>query len=299
MTSYQAPFKILGSGSNIVISNDVEETLLKNEIKGIEIIDENANSCLVKVGGGENWHNFVMWAVFHDLGGLENLAFIPGTVGAAPIQNIGAYGVEQDSSFHSATVVDMESGVTKTFFKKDCRFGYRESIFKHIAKDQYFIADVTYLLKKNHIPNTTYKDIQKYLEIHNISNPSVKEIASAVIDIRSKKLPDPKVIGNAGSFFKNPIVSLSKASQLKEVYPELPIYPIDQTQVKIPAAWLIEQCGFKGIVHGNTGTFDKQALVIVNHGNATGEEILNFALEIQNKVYETFEIELDPEVNIW
>ena len=299
LTAYSHPFKVLGGGSNIIMSDDIDQPILKNEIKGIEIIDEDHEYCMVKVGGGENWHYFVLWAVHHNLGGIENLALIPGTVGAAPIQNIGAYGVEQDQLFHSCNVVDLESGTTKVFYKSDCKFGYRDSIFKNQAKDQYFIADVTYVLRKNSEVNTDYRDVQQFLQENNIKAPGVQDICNAVTEIRTRKLPDPKVVGNAGSFFKNPIISLAQFNELKKKYPDIVSYPIDETQIKLPAAWLIDQCGFKGVVRGNTGTYKNQALVIVNHGNATGKEILDFAVEIETAVAEKFDIDLEIEVNIW
>lgn len=299
LTAYSGPFMVMGGGSNVILVDDIKDIILKNEIKGIEVIDEDANLCMVKVGGGENWHQFVMWSVFHNLGGFENLALIPGTVGAAPIQNIGAYGVEQDQYFHSANVVDLESGLVKTFYKSDCKFGYRDSVFKNLAKDQYFVTDVTYVLNKNHTPVTSYKDITDYFKIHNISDPSISDVASAIVAIRTNKLPDPKIIGNAGSFFKNPVITISQYNILKGQNPNIVHYPIDEHHVKLPAAWLIDQCGYKGITKGNTGTYKNQALVLVNHGEATGREILEFAAEIQSAVSEKFDIDLEPEVNIW
>jgi UDP-N-acetylmuramate dehydrogenase len=299
LTAFTGPYKVLGGGSNIILSSNVKDTILKNEIKGIEIIDEDHQQCMVKVGAGENWHFFVLWAVYHNLGGIENLALIPGTVGAAPIQNIGAYGVEQDELFHSCNVIDLESGTLKTFYKSDCKFGYRESVFKHQAKGQYIITDVTYILKKDSKVNTDYKDVSQYLDQHNIDVPTVKDVADAVTQIRTRKLPDPNIIGNAGSFFKNPIISKAKYQDIQTRFPDIPNYPIDEAFVKVPAAWCIDQCGFKGVTAGNTGTYKNQALVIVNRGNATGEEILDFAVSIQSAVSENFDIDLDIEVNVW
>ena len=299
MTAFSGPFKVLGGGSNVIYASAIQDTIFKNEIKGIEIIDEDEFGVMVKVGGGENWHNFVMWAAHHGLCGLENLALIPGTVGAAPIQNIGAYGVEQDQYFVNCTVVDLQSGVVKSFYKSDCKFAYRDSVFKRHAKDQYMITDVTYFLKKDQKPNTTYKDIQDKMVELDVSDPSAFDVAQMVIAIRSNKLPDPKVIGNAGSFFKNPIISIHKAHRLKESYPNVPLYPIDDDHMKVAAAWLIDQCGYKGVIKGQTGTYKNQALVIINQGEATAQEILDFALEIQQTVDDRFGIELTPEVNIW
>lgn len=292
-------YKVLGGGSNILFTTDIEACVLKNEISGRVIVDEDSEMALVEVGAGEDWHEFVMWTVENGLGGLENLAFIPGTVGAAPIQNIGAYGVEQMNFFHSLKAIDLISKMNYSFYKKDCNFGYRDSIFKNEAKDRYIITHVRYLLYKKHIPNVAYADLKSLIEQRGISEPTIRDVADCVIDIRKAKLPDPKIIGNAGSFFKNPAVDLDHILELKKQYPEIPVYPVDEEKAKVAAAWLIDNAGYKGVRRGNTGTHDRQALVIINTGNATGLEILNFSDEIRSAVYGKFGIVLEREVNIW
>ncbi len=294
-----SPLKIIGGGSNILITKDQDAYILKNEIKGIEVIDEDIDKVLIKVGAGENWHQLVMWAISHDLGGIENLALIPGCVGAAPMQNIGAYGIEQESVFHSLSAINLEAGTTRVFFKEDCKFGYRESIFKNEVKGKYFITHVNYILSKSHELNTKYGAINQKLEDLGITNPSIEDIANAVIEIRQSKLPDPKVIPNTGSFFKNPIVAISILEAIKVEYPEIVSYPVDDEKVKIPAAWLIQHAGYKGIRVGDAGTHKSHALVLVNYGNATGGEMLSFAKTIQEEVESKFGVRLIPEVNIW
>lgn len=293
------PLKIIGGGSNILITKDQDAYILKNEIKGIEIIDEDNDKVLIKVGAGENWHQLVMWSISHNLGGIENLALIPGCVGAAPMQNIGAYGIEQESVFHSLSAIDLKEGTTRTFYKNDCKFGYRESIFKKECKGKYIITHVNYILSKDHKLNTTYGAINNKLEELKITKPTISDVASAVISIRESKLPDPKVIPNTGSFFKNPVVAISILESLKLEYPEIVSYSIDDNSVKIPAAWLIQHAGFKGQRVGDAGTHKSHALVLVNYGNATGDEMLSFANKIQKGVAAKFGINLEPEVNIW
>lgn len=294
-----SPLKILGGGSNILLTKDQDAYILKNEIKGIEIIDEDADEVLVKVGAGENWHNLVMWSISQDLGGIENLALIPGCVGAAPMQNIGAYGVEQESVFHSLNAINLQEGTSKLFFREDCKFGYRESIFKNVLKDKYIITHVNYLFSKNHILNTKYGAINQKLGEKGIDKPSISDVAHAVIEIRQSKLPDPKVIPNTGSFFKNPIIKKEKLEQIKETNPSVVYYPIDDIYVKVPAAWLIEKAGYKGKQIGDAGTHKNHALVLVNYGSATGDEMLSFAKMIQDGVDALFGVKLEPEVNIW
>ncbi len=294
-----SPLKIIGGGSNVLITQDQDAYILKNEIKGIEIIDEDNDKVLIKVGAGENWHQLVMWSISHNLGGIENLALIPGCVGAAPMQNIGAYGIEQESVFHSLSAIDLSEGTTRSFFKEDCKFGYRESIFKNECKGKYIITHVNYILSKNHKLNTSYGAINNKLEELEIANPSISDVANAVISIRQSKLPDPKIIPNTGSFFKNPIVSISTLKTLELKYPEIVSYPIDDEAAKIPAAWLIQHAGFKGKRVGDAGTHKNHALVLVNYGNASGEDMLSFAKQIQDGVAEKFGISLEPEVNIW
>ncbi|HMS98574.1 MAG TPA: UDP-N-acetylmuramate dehydrogenase [Saprospiraceae bacterium] len=290
----KANFMILGGGSNVLFSGDFDGDVLLNRIKGIEVVDEDDNALLVSLGSGEIWHNFVMWSVGHGLWGVENLALIPGTVGAAPMQNIGAYGVEQDKTFHSLEAIDLEEGTRRVFYKEECGFGYRDSYFKKEGKQKYFITKVSYLLSKQPDPVLGYADVAKRLEGKKITP---KAIAGEIIDIRSQKLPDPDKIGNAGSFFKNPVVEKNIADKLKVDYPTLPSYPAGN-HVKIAAGWLIEQCGFKGEVKGNTGTYVNQALVLVNHGQASGNEIYQYAASISEAVKEKFGIDLEMEVNI-
>lgn len=289
-------FITLGGGSNILFTKDYEGSVLKNEIKGIEIIDEDEDQLLVRVGAGENWHQFVQWCVSHQLWGLENLSLIPGNVGAAPIQNIGAYGVEQDTCFHSLQAIHTEQGISEVIYKSDCKFGYRDSIFKSSAKGKYIITHVRYMLSKKPKPNLSYKEVAKYFEDKNLE-PSIKNISNAIIEIRNSKLPDPCVTGNAGSFFKNPIIEVDQFEALIKEHPEVVHYPSDH-KIKLAAAWLIDQCGFKGKVSGNTGSYKNQALIIINNGQATGTEILDYSKEIQKAVFDTFGIELETEVNI-
>jgi len=294
------PIKILGGGSNILLTKDIEGYLLKNELKGIHIIDEDEDHVLAQVASGEYWHNFVLWSISHNLGGLENLSLIPGTVGAAPMQNIGAYGVEQEAVFHSLQAINLETGYKKTFFKYECGFGYRESVFKNELKDKYFITHVNYLLKKrNHVLNLEYGAIKTVLHEKGISDPTIQDVSDAVIEIRNSKLPNPKKIGNAGSFFKNPVVPKSIFLEIKSDYPEVPFYPIDENLVKIPAGWLIEKSGFKGIRNNNIGVHKDQALVLVNYGDGSGQEILDLSKLIQKTVFEKFNIEISTEVNQW
>ncbi len=294
-----SPLKILGGGSNILITKDQDAYILKNEIKGIEIIDEDEDKVLVKVGAGENWHNLVLWTISQNLGGIENLALIPGCVGAAPMQNIGAYGVEQESVFHSLHAIDLNEGTSRVFFKEDCKFGYRESVFKNEYKGRYIITHVNYIFSKRHVLNTSYGAINQRLTDKGVTHPTIEDVANAVIEIRQSKLPDPKEIPNTGSFFKNPIVPIEILNQIKETYPAVVNYPIDDKTVKIPAAWLIEKAGFKGMQKGDAGTHKSHALVLVNYGNATGDEMLSFAKSIQDGVEKIFGIKLEPEVNIW
>lgn len=295
-----SPIRIIGGGSNILLTGDVNGYVLKNEIKGIEIVDEDEEKVLVRAGAGEIWNTLVLWSVSHGLGGLENLILIPGTVGAAPIQNIGAYGVEQKNAFHSLSAIDLETGEKVVFYKHQCQFGYRDSIFKNEAKDRYFITHVHYVLLKKNPLTLEYGDIKKVLLEKNISDPTLDDVASAISTIRKSKLPDPAVIGNAGSFFKNPVIDQQKFMKLREIYPDLPSFQIEDSRfIKIPAAWLIEKSGFKGLKINNIGVHEKQALVLVNHGGGSGQEIYLLSNKIQSKVKTMFDITLHPEVNIW
>jgi UDP-N-acetylmuramate dehydrogenase len=288
---------VMGGGSNMLLTKNFDGIVLKNSIQGIEILDEDANTVHVKVGAGEVWHHFVMWAVNKNLGGVENLSLIPGSVGAGPIQNIGAYGVELKDCFKNLEAVEIKTGNVQTFTKDDCNFGYRYSIFKDSAKDKYIITHVIFSLKKNPSLNTTYGAIEQELKKQN-ATPSIKTISDAVIAIRQSKLPDPAVLGNAGSFFKNPEVPVKKFEELKAVYPTLTGYPVSESTIKLAAGWLIEQCGWKGKRIGNTGSHKDQALVLVNYGNATGKEIYSLALDIKKSVYKKFGVDIEPEVNV-
>ncbi len=294
----EKPF-ILGGGSNILFRKALTRPVLKISISGIRVQEEDDNHVWIESGAGENWHNLVSWAVDRHYGGIENLALIPGTVGAAPIQNIGAYGVELEQVFESLEYFDLQDYLVKSFESENCEFGYRDSIFKRKLKGKVIITTVTLRLqKKNHVPNISYQALKSYLDERNIINPSIRQVFGAVIAIRQSKLPDPAMIGNAGSFFKNPVINQSAFQLLKEKYPDMPAYPLDHGQVKIPAGWLIEKAGWKGRRVGNVGTYDNQALVIVNHGGATGDEVYRHAVRIQKSVRKNFGIGLEPEVNI-
>jgi UDP-N-acetylmuramate dehydrogenase len=299
---YNHYFRVLGGGSNLLLTTEVDGLLLKNEIKGIQVIENKPEYVVIDVGAGENWHDLVQWAVKRDYGGIENLSLIPGTVGAAPIQNIGAYGVELKDTFVSLDAVDLETTVRKEFKLKDCQFGYRESIFKTIYKEKFCITYIRLRLTKpgHHAYKTEYGDIKKTMTEMGITKPSVKAIGDAVVKIRSSKLPDPKQIRNAGSFFKNPELEKEIVENLIQKHPLMPHFEAQKEGfLKIPAAWLIEQCGWKGKQVGNTGIHAQQALVIVNHGNATGSEILQLAKSIQDSVKAAFDINLEMEVNVW
>jgi UDP-N-acetylmuramate dehydrogenase len=300
--SNERPVLILGGGSNIVFTRDVEGLVVKNDIVGKKIVQETETDVRVRVGAGENWHNFVVWAVEQNLGGIENLSLIPGSVGASPIQNIGAYGTEVKDVLLAVEAVDLDNGQLANFSNSDCQFGYRDSIFKRGAKGRYCITTVTFALTKPgfHKVSVSYGDIRKTLDTNGIGDdPSISDISRAVISIRSSKLPDPAKIGNCGSFFKNPEVEKSVLNNILPVYPNAPHYELPMDRVKIPAGWLIEQCGWKGKRVGNTGCYEKQALVLVNHGNATGAEVLQLATDIIASVEAKFAIRLEPEVNIW
>lgn len=301
LTNESLPDKfILGGGSNMLLTKDIDALVVHIALKGISLLSETEEEVLIKASAGENWHEFVLWCLEKDFGGIENLSLIPGNVGTAPIQNIGAYGVELKDVFHSCEAVHIESGISKTFTKEQCKFDYRNSIFKQEAKGQYIITNVTFkLTKKNHILHTSYGAIKDELDQLGINNPTIQDISKAVINIRQSKLPDPKEIGNSGSFFKNPIISRDLFENLKHNFPEIPGYNSSDTQVKVPAGWLIEKAGFKGKTFGNYGVHDKQALVLVNHGDANGTDIFKLALLIQNTIERLFKIKLEAEVNIF
>lgn len=290
---------ILGGGSNILFTKNFDGAILKNEILGIRLIEETKEHFIIEAGAGENWHEFVMNCIDNNFAGLENLSLIPGTVGASPIQNIGAYGVEIKDCFHSLDAYHLQDKSVVKFEAKDCFFGYRESIFKTVNKNQFAILKVRFQLSKHPNLKTSYGIIEQELAKNNICSPTIKDISNAVISIRTSKLPDPKIIGNAGSFFKNPIITLSNFEQLKYQYPSIPGYATDNPEfVKIAAGWLIDQCGWKGYRKADAGCHALQALVLVNHGNATGSEILTLSEDIIRSIQDKFGIELEREVNI-
>lgn len=295
--SYQRQL-ILGGGSNILLTGDCDGLVLKNEISGIEVVGEDEYHIYVKAGAGEGWHRFVLHCLEQDFAGVENLSLIPGNVGASPMQNIGAYGVEIKDVFHQLEAYHLHEGSLQTFGLEDCRFGYRESVFKNIYKDQFVILSVTYKLYKKPRFNTSYGAIQQELDNMGVKELSIGAVSQAVINIRSSKLPDWKLIGNAGSFFKNPTITNEKAQKLKEKFPQLVSFPFGATHTKLAAGWLIEQCGWKGYRNGDAGCYEKQALVLVNYGKASGKEIWDLSEQIQKSVYEKFGVTLEREVNI-
>lgn len=290
---------ILGGGTNILFKSNIDKSLLKIEIKGIKIINETNNYVDVSVGAGEIWDNLVNWSIEKNYGGLENLSFIPGNVGSAPIQNIGAYGIELKDTFLQCRAISIDSGLLRIFEQKECDFSYRSSIFKVELKNKYIISNVTFRLSKiNHKINFSYEPLKIDLKNKSISSPTIKDISKSVIEIRSSKLPDPKVIGNCGSFFKNPIINKIDFKKLVENENDVPSFDISENEIKIPAAWLIEKCGFKGLKVGNTGVHKKHALIIISNGKATGKEIFDFSQRIKNEVLRKFNILLEEEVNI-
>ena len=291
------PFRVLGGGSNVLLTEDYKGLTLVMQNKGISILEETESHVLIEVQAGENWHELVLWALENDFGGIENLALIPGSVGAAPIQNIGAYGVELSSVFHRCKALDLESLSFNEFDKAACEFGYRSSVFKTHLKGKAIITRVQFKLsKKNHQTHTQYGTLQASLQGKEMS---IQNIAASVIAIRKSKLPDPAQIGNSGSFFKNPVIPVNQFKQLQENYPEIPHYPDTAEKIKIPAGWLIEKLGYKGKRFGDAGVHEKQALVLVNYGNAKGVELLNLAQQIQEQVLQNFGVQLEVEVNIF
>lgn len=294
------PKLILGGGSNVLLCHDFDGLVVKINIQGIDVTREDDDHVYVTAGAGVNWHALVLFCVGRGYAGMENLALIPGTVGAAPMQNIGAYGVELEQVFESLTAVHITTSERKTFTHADCAFGYRESVFKRALKGQYIITSVTFQLAKRPIFHTRYGAIQETLTEMGVTDEtlSIKAISDAVIRIRRSKLPDPAQIGNAGSFFKNPEIPKDQFDKLKAVYPTLPGYPIGDDVVKVPAGWLIEQAGWKGYRSGDAGVHAKQALVLVNYDKATGDEIMALAKKVQQSVLEKFGITISPEVNV-
>ena len=290
---------ILGGGSNMLLTQDIDALVIHVDLKGKKILKETENHVWVESQAGENWHEFVLWTLEHDFGGLENMSLIPGNVGTTPVQNIGAYGVEIKDTFESCEAMEISTQKMRTFIHSECSFGYRESIFKQEAKDQYIITSVIFKLTKiNHTIKTSYGDIQTELAKQNITKPTIKDVSNAVIAIRRSKLPDPKDLGNSGSFFKNPIVLKNDFDLIYSKFPQMKFYEVSETEVKVPAGWLIEQAGFKGKRFGDAGIHKNQALVLVNYGNATGQEILAVSRDIQQTVFEKFGIRIEAEVNV-
>jgi UDP-N-acetylmuramate dehydrogenase len=288
---------ILGGGSNLLLTKDFKGLVIKNDIKNFEVIKETSEFVIVESGAGENWHSFVLRCIENGFGGIENLSLIPGSVGASPMQNIGAYGVEIKDVFESLTAFHIKSGEIHTFNREQCEFGYRESIFKNKVKGEYIILYVRLSLTKNPVVNSSYGAINEQLKIMGIENPTIKQISDAVISIRQSKLPDPKVIGNAGSFFKNPIVNLPLLEKIQTIHPDVPNYPAENGR-KLAAGWLIEKAGWKGKTFGNYGVHKLQALVLVNYSNSSGIEIYDLSSRIIDDIFKKFGVSLEREVNI-
>ncbi len=288
------PLLVLGGGSNVLLCDDFNGLVIKIDTKGIE----DLGNAIIKVQAGECWHDFVLWSLSNGFNGIENLSLIPGNVGTAPIQNIGAYGVELKSSFVELEAFDIDHKETRIFSKSECKFGYRDSIFKKQLKNKYIILSVTFKLQRDGIVNTDYGAISEVLKSRSIKNPKPKDVSEAVISIRNSKIPDPKQVGNSGSFFKNPIISKAHFSKIKSTYPNIPFYPIDDSVLKVPAAWLIEKTGWKGKRFANYGVHHKQALVLVNYSDASGESLFSLANDIIESVNHKFNIRLEMEVNI-
>jgi UDP-N-acetylmuramate dehydrogenase len=289
---------ILGGGSNVLLTKNIDRPVLLNRLQGIALVSEDENHYYVRAAAGEVWHQFVLYCIKNGYAGVENLSLIPGSVGASPMQNIGAYGVEIKDVFHSLEAFHIKEKAIREFNATECSFGYRESVFKREQKDQWIIISVTFKLNKRPVFHTEYGAIQEELDKMNLDNFSIKAVSQAVINIRSSKLPDPKKLGNAGSFFKNPVVPIEVAQSIKQEYPNAPVYPIDEQTAKVPAGWLIEQSGWKGKQVGNCGVHDKQALVLVNYGGATGQEIYDLSSNILADIKSKFNIDLEREVNI-
>lgn len=290
---------ILGGGSNMLLTQDMDALVIHLKLMGKQVFTTHEHSVEVKIMAGENWHQTVLWSLDQGFGGLENLSLIPGNIGAAPIQNIGAYGVELKDVFVSCEAMDLATQEIKTFTKEACQFGYRDSIFKRAAKGRYAITSVNLKLTRDHHQlNTSYGAIEQQLQHMGVTDPTIKDVSNAVIAIRQQKLPDPKILGNSGSFFKNPVISHEEFKEFAEKHPEAPFYKVSDHEYKIPAGWLIEQCGFKGKRFGDAGVHAQQALVLVNYGDATGQEVLDLARTIQQQVLDTFGIAIEAEVNL-
>lgn len=292
------PVLILGGGSNILFAADFEGIVLQNSIEGFRVVSETSEEVVIKIGAGENWHDVVKKCVDNNWGGIENLALIPGTVGAAPIQNIGAYGVELKDVFVGLEALHLDKLENHNYNLAECKFGYRDSIFKQVLKGKVVITSVTLRLEKNALPNYKYAALKSWLEEKGIEKPTINDVFEAVIEVRQSKLPDPTQIGNNGSFFKNPVIPVFHFEELKQQYPDIPSYPVTQHLVKVPAGWLIETAGWKGYRSGDAGVHDKQALVLVNHGSATGREIFQLSESIKEDIEKKFGISLVREVNL-
>lgn len=289
------PLMVLGGGSNIVLAGDVAGLVLQPALRGIRCVAETSTHFLVEAGAGESWHGFVQYSLAQGWYGLENLALIPGTVGASPIQNIGAYGLELTDRFHSLTAMAIDSGELREFSHSDCHFAYRDSVFKQALAQRYVITRVRFLLLKQPQLRLDYGDVRQELAAQGVSVPGPRDVAAAIIALRQRKLPDPAVLGNAGSFFKNPRVSAADFARLQQAYPGLPAYPQDSGEMKLAAGWLIEQAGWKGRRLGPVGAYEKQALVLVNHGGARGSDVLAAARAIQAAVWDKFAVRLEME----
>ncbi|MGQ2984960.1 UDP-N-acetylmuramate dehydrogenase [Flavobacterium sp.] len=297
--NYGKKLFILGGGSNMLLTKDIDALVIHVDLKGREVINEADGYAHVKAMAGENWHEFVLYCIENDLGGLENLSLIPGNVGTTPIQNIGAYGTEIKDTFVSCEAMEIATQQLRTFTKEECEFAYRESIFKGVLKDRYVIVSVTFRLTTiHHKINISYGDIAAELTKNGVAVPTIKDVSNAVTAIRQSKLPNPKELGNSGSFFKNPIITAEEFEKASTLHPEMPHYPVSDTRVKVPAGWLIEQSGFKGKRFGDAGVHAKQALVLVNYGNANGQELLDLSKKIQQTVLDNFGISIEAEVNI-
>jgi len=288
----------LGGGSNVLFMNDLEHTVLLNQVKGIELKDQNQKHVYITVGAGVEWHALVLHTIDKGWAGIENLSLIPGSVGAAPMQNIGAYGTEIKSVFYELEAVEISTGNIRIFTNKECEFGYRESIFKKSLRGKYIITSVTFKLNKHPEFNTSYGAVNSELERMGVTSPTLKTVSDAVINIRKSKLPDPKKIGNAGSFFKNPVVPSDLAQSIEKQHPHISKYPVSKTEVKLAAGWLIDQAGWKGKTFGNYGVHPNQALVLVNYGGASGKNIFDLSTEIMADVKEKFGVSLEREVNV-
>jgi UDP-N-acetylmuramate dehydrogenase len=290
---------ILGGGSNLLFTNNFNGLTLKNSLKGIEVVKETPEHYYIKAQAGENWHAFVLHCIAHNYSGVENMSLIPGNVGASPMQNIGAYGVEIKDVFESLDAIEIATGAIRTFTHSECNFGYRDSVFKNIEKDKYIITSVTYRLNKQPNLNTSYGAIEQELERMQVTEPTIKDVSNAVIAIRQSKLPDPAKIGNAGSFFKNPVIPVAQFLQVQANFPEVASYKISDTHYKLAAGWLIEQAGWKGKTFNNTfGVHKNQALVLVNYGGCSGSDIFDLSQQIIGSVFQKFGVQLEREVNL-